>query len=227
MNTIVIDDFNKVGAFVFDDPKQSFQWEMPFPEFRLTINDYSFYVKDVSDDEITYRIYIKNPDYKGESFLGEFLWNFTTKKVETINVSEQGRWIFKQPFEFYDFHGQGIYLFDNILPMTLGYITERSKERGRRTVRDVSHKPKYSREHRLSTSNNKIYLLDDIITYASEKYVPESGHSEYTCPCWEVRGHYRHYKNGNVIFIKSYKKGKEKDKTEPISHEYRLERGQK
>ena len=204
MNTIVIDDFNKVGAFVFDDPKRSFQWEMPFPEFRLTFNDYSFYVKEVSDDEITYRIYIKKPDYKGESFLGEFLWNHTVQKVETINVSEQGRWIFKQPFEFYGFHDRGIYLFDKILPMTLGYITEKSKERGQRSVGDVSHKPKYSREHRLSTSNNKIYLLDDIITYASEKYVPESGHSEYTCPCWEVRGHYRHYKNGNVIFIKSY-----------------------
>ena len=41
-----------------------------------------------------------------------------------------------------------------------------------------------------------------------------------TCTCWGVRGHYRHYKNGKVVFIKAYKKGKDKDKYE--GKEYRL-----
>ena len=35
--------------------------------------------------------------------------------------------------------------------------------------------------------------------------------AEYTCPCWGVRGHFRHYKNGKVIFIEPHLKGKDKD----------------
>lgn len=35
--------------------------------------------------------------------------------------------------------------------------------------------------------------------------------AEITCPCWGVRGHFRHYKNGKVVFVEAYVKGKEKD----------------
>ena len=34
---------------------------------------------------------------------------------------------------------------------------------------------------------------------------------EIKCLCWGVRGHVRHYKNGNEVFIKPYKKGKERN----------------
>ena len=81
---------------------------------------------------------------------------------------------------------------------------------------------KYSREYRISTKTNKIYLLSDVIKYVSNNYIPESGHHNIQCPCWEVRGHYRHYKTGKVVFIPSYKKGKDKDKAEPKPHEYYL-----
>ena len=36
--------------------------------------------------------------------------------------------------------------------------------------------------------------------------------AEITCLAWGVRGHFRHLRNGKVIFIDSYIKGKEKDK---------------
>ena len=87
-----------------------------------------------------------------------------------------------------------------------------------------SHKYKYSREHRLSTESNKIWLLDDIVNYVAEKYVPEGGHREIMCPCWEVRGHYRHLKSGKVIFIRPFKKGKERTTAEPKTHEYYLDK---
>jgi hypothetical protein len=32
--------------------------------------------------------------------------------------------------------------------------------------------------------------------------------------CWTVRGHYRHYKNGRVVYIQSYEKGNRKQKGE-------------
>ena len=75
----------------------------------------------------------------------------------------------------------------------------------------------------MSTTNKKIFLLDDIVNYVSEKYVPEGGHREIMCPCWEVRGHYRHLKSGKVIFIRPFKKGKERTTAEPKAHEYYLD----
>lgn len=81
-------------------------------------------------------------------------------------------------------------------------------------------KRKYSREHRISTANNKIYLYDDIVRYVAENYTGSHGSHKVTCPCWEVRGHYRRYKSGKVIFVPAYRKGKQKDKVAPIPHEY-------
>ena len=45
-------------------------------------------------------------------------------------------------------------------------------------------------------------------------------HAEITCPCWGVRGHFRHYKNGKVIFIEPHLKGK--DKAQYKGKEYAL-----
>ncbi|MBR2550594.1 MAG: hypothetical protein IKE92_11385 [Clostridiales bacterium] len=101
----------------------------------------------------------------------------------------------------------------------MGWIMDKSQKR-ERNYKVVQRKYKYSREHRLSTSNNKIWLLDDIVHYASDNYIPEKSHHSINCPCWEVRGHYRHYKSGKVVFIPSYCKGKQRDTAKPKDKEY-------
>lgn len=59
--------------------------------------------------------------------------------------------------------------------------------------------------------DNKVYSLNNIIRYVS---ACKSGiHKNITCECWSVRGHYRHYKNGKVTFIKSYTKGVKRNET--------------
>ena len=40
----------------------------------------------------------------------------------------------------------------------------------------------------------------------------------YLCPCWGVRGHWRHLKDGRKIWINAYKKGKLKDNPEIYEH---------
>ena len=42
------------------------------------------------------------------------------------------------------------------------------------------------------------------------------------CPAWEVRGHYRHYKSGKVIYVKPHVKGKLRD-TLVVGREYDLD----
>lgn len=54
---------------------------------------------------------------------------------------------------------------------------------------------------------NEVFLLDDII-----KYVSHSGrHHTYSCEAWGVRGHFRHYKSGKVVWISEYEKGKKRN----------------
>lgn len=102
----------------------------------------------------------------------------------------------------------------------MGWIMNESKYRIRRQKESQHRKYKYSREHRISTVNNKVWLFDDIVQYACDQFIEHKGTHKIECPCWEVRGHYRHYKNGHVVFIRSYKKGKQKDTAQPIGKEY-------
>lgn len=74
-----------------------------------------------------------------------------------------------------------------------------------------------------NATQNKIYLLDDIVNFVNKNNLTiksTSGCKKITCDCWGVRGHYRHYKSGKVIFIKEYKKGKERENKEPKGKRY-------
>lgn len=89
------------------------------------------------------------------------------------------------------------------------------------TPRDKIVKPKTTKkqieEKKIVASDkeNKIYLLDEIVEYVNVNGLKSNGAYTINCPCWSVRGHYRHYKNGKVIFVKNYEKGKEKGKVKP------------
>ena len=56
---------------------------------------------------------------------------------------------------------------------------------------------------------DRIYSLTDCV----RKYAKHINHCKHTITCehWEVRGHYRHYKSGKIVFIKPYAKGKNKE----------------
>lgn len=70
--------------------------------------------------------------------------------------------------------------------------------------------------------DKKVFLLDEIVEYVRENdlNIDNKGIYKINCPCWSVRGHYRHYKSGKVIFIENYKKGKERENKEPKSKTY-------
>ena len=48
------------------------------------------------------------------------------------------------------------------------------------------------------------FLLGDVIEYVSGN----GRRHGMACECWEVRGHFRHYKSGKVVWISGYEKGK-------------------
>lgn len=81
--------------------------------------------------------------------------------------------------------------------------------------------PEDKPEADLSASNkatrnrkNKIYLLDDIIIYGAS-HSTDIITKHYKCPCWQVRGFYRHYKSGKAVWVKPFQKGWNRKKEKP------------
>lgn len=105
-----------------------------------------------------------------------------------------------------------------IIVRTMLYIMNAPRER---TETAKTHNAN-ERKTGSKKKENSIYLLDEIVDYVNENRltVPKSGNRTITCPCWNVRGHYRHYKSGNTVFVKSYEKGKQKGKAKPKSKVY-------
>ena len=76
-------------------------------------------------------------------------------------------------------------------------------------------------------NSNRIVLVKRIIPVDkngnSIEYGSTNSERKYKCPAWRVTGHHRHYKNGKVIYIAPYPKGKERDNPEAfIEKEYRF-----
>lgn len=112
------------------------------------------------------------------------------------------------------------YSIAEIVLRTMLYIMNTPRERTERTK--STKIPNTQKAESKANRENKIYLLDEIVDYVNENglTIAKSVSRTITCPCWSVRGHYRRYKNGNVVFVKSYEKGKGKGKTKPKDKVY-------
>ena len=60
-------------------------------------------------------------------------------------------------------------------------------------------------EETAKTYNQKPIVLSNGIVYC--KVYDDKRPYKRQCESWEVKGHYRHYKSGKVVFIKAYTKG--------------------
>ncbi len=87
---------------------------------------------------------------------------------------------------------------------------ERPEIMVRETVREerqetVQHKGRYKKIRK--TSMVRVIRVSD---HDLETFVPR-GHHNMTCPSWSVAGHMRRYKSGNEVWVKPYRKGKERN----------------
>ncbi len=57
-----------------------------------------------------------------------------------------------------------------------------------------------------------IMLFDELCYFASVNVPEEKLKRHFNCPVWDVRGFYRHYKNGTVKWINSFQKGRDRNK---------------
>lgn len=131
--------------------------------------------------------------------------------------------------KFEDFFVQKGYEICCMVVRVMSYIMSTDRKRVQKESSsikaDTEHTNADSPKVHYADKNKTIYLLDDIIEYVRmnkpNKTLNES-HYIISCPCWSVIGHYRRYKNGNIIFVKNYKKGKERERSSPKDKKYNI-----
>lgn len=110
----------------------------------------------------------------------------------------------------------------NILIITLTsimvYIIDKAEDR--RNYERLSTEAEREQRENYEYHERECFLLNDIVKYVSIH--PNRKSIQYRCECWGVRGHLRHLKNGEVIFIKPFKKGRKRDVLEPKKKDYLL-----
>lgn len=214
MNTIIVDNgtFSKLYSTEYYHYVDNFI----FDEFALVIAD--------EDGKKNYAPIIVHLIKGTHVFIFQFpYWSGNQKKYVPVKVDGDNSLYQKQAqIDFARHFGnekkaeKALTIWSYLIRSFVYYLMNYT--RNQKEVHPVQRK--YSREHRLSTKQNKIYLFDDIIKYIHDNYVSKGGHHNIQCPCWEVRGHYRRYKSGKVVFIKSFKKGKKRNEEEPKSKNY-------
>lgn len=82
----------------------------------------------------------------------------------------------------------------------------------------VDKTPKHKRSKCKAIEVRYMRLVDEPVPTRNE----DAKHRSLNCPCWGVIGHMRHYKSGKTVWIKPYKKGKERknpEKYQPKDYE--------
>ena len=108
--------------------------------------------------------------------------------------------------------------------MVMIYICDHAEQRrhvlkeAKKNNPDASDHEKKEREYH----DRELFFLNDIVEFVSEHPTKRSIH--YLKDVWGVRGHLRHLQNGDVIFIKPFKKGRMRLTKEPENRTYLIER---
>lgn len=100
-----------------------------------------------------------------------------------------------------------------LVPMFfMKYCIDKAMNREIIEVKETKKRYKPIKERSKSKPKTEYKLFEIIRKY--EKHINKNRHN-IKCEHWEVKGHFRHYKSGKVVYIKPFSKGKNKDsKTE-------------
>lgn len=215
MNTIVVysDEIseklnnNCIEKFIYD----SFTIVVVKNKHEDTAIIFDVATNDGNPNDCSCRVTMFNQISQEYEVAVEFNWYIVGDRVETKyrNIEDNKKF------------GDVSYNWADYIYSVMAYIMTTPRERMERPkgVKIFNTQKAESKRNR----ENKIYLLDEIVDYVNENGLTIlPGKHIINCPCWSVRGHYRHYKSGKVVFIKNYEKGKEKGKVKSKDKTYTI-----
>lgn len=89
----------------------------------------------------------------------------------------------------------------------------------KRTISEAKKSSKQAKTKKKRSRRVFVYRSYSISGRAADHLKPKKN---IKCPEWSVRGHYRHYKSGKVVFIGQYTKGRNRGKNLFECKEYKL-----
>lgn len=177
----------------------------------------SFHLKEMSDDEMeTY--------FKTREFDKIFTWHsediaIDREKELTMDdkLDEVARWVrFRLAFERYTKYNLGARGID---------YRELAKPYERQ---DKLANPRPNKKTKVKKPVAYTMInFDDLIVYDKPKKIISAFKKNHVvrCELWPVRGHWRHYKSGKIVFVEAFHKGKkrnDKEAVEKLEKEYRI-----
>ncbi len=183
------------GQFVMDCQKISIEGISSLPENKLL---YAFYVRISARRKgkmLLAPVIITGEVDETNHFGFGCDWDLDSEAWKGINPDNRNH--------------QGILQFTFLKALTMFYDVQKWSMNYRKEIIKISSEA-IKREKKSSNSSNnssrKIVMKSGVIysrTYDNEDVRPYTRHIE----AWEVKGHYRHYKNGKTVYIKPYQKG--------------------
>lgn len=175
-----------------------------FNEFRLYAGDSTLFKVENDKDVFSIKC-IDLKEHVGEKFILSFfeyyeLINDEIEKGDLIKRIEESKEDIKETSLC-----KVLLLFDFV-----NYVIYKAMNQESILIEETKRRYTNSSGKRNSASKKDVvYSLTDCI----RKYAKHINHCKhvFTCEHWEVRGHYRHYKSGKVVYVKPFEKGKNKD----------------
>jgi hypothetical protein len=233
MNTITITerDFNeKLIGYKGEKYFENFI----FNEFRIMFKKddckivYKVYINE-NVNEVTYRM-IKNGSYReckmkfkeyeeGWEFIenpnGELINDYARNMIDKYGESVSNESIVKTIQKWINAEVGFIILLKQYI-MNESYKRVTIQKEGCKTEKSGSDQPKKKGRARKSVVQ---FLLGDIVEYVNRN----RREFNITCECWNVRGHFRHYKNGKIVWVAEYEKGKKRNTNSHVAeHVYSI-----
>lgn len=215
---ISVDDYNMIVAYFRHQGlkiRNVIQTTyIPLPRFNLHIGDKSSF----------YYEFTNSYDESGEN-VGKILivlqnsadnWGlFFNPNTKVINIFKHSKKELKGNNEEFKkaqherrFAITAFFLIQHFLKC-LPEVWKKTKESRQLTEKEIKELKKTGKKRVNKTKliNRYTFSLDEL----KRKRENNERTKVFMCPCWGVRGHYRHLKNGKIVWISAYRKGAKKN----------------
>ena len=188
-----------------DEDVRFYKPDFPFDTFEINGNDFRVYVRKEDDNGLfAYALLTKNK----EEVKHCMLFNSEKGGCATIFGDKNDGYMPALGLAV-----KWVILY--ILGMKKTYLKGEKRKENKRETKEI----KKSDEKKLLAKTHYV-TIDDAVYLCKTEY--GTARRKIMCECYGVRGHYRHYKNGAVVFIKPYKKGTKRNEGNPVKQNYKI-----
>ncbi len=200
INTVIRDTFNSHG---YD------MRHVAVKKLAVTFKDEIYYFSAVSTNLLHVRIWDNYPSV--QSFCADFDVKVGSDELKLVNTQKCSDDMIEFLMQAPDESGVRNFETAALMYLSMNEFMLHYKDVAF-NIREIECKqPSKKIEHKKNSGPNVVRLVRQYKLKKNWKTKVERRKAEIQCKAWGVRGHFRHYKNGKVIFVEAYVKGKDRD----------------